>query len=80
MNFSTMTLSLTVGISAVTVALLTKSLGLGLNEIQTLATNNLNNFCKEVSVKQFKKLLRKHKNPATVVVVRDKADICTDTS
>ena len=48
-----------------------EDLGLELGELQELMENQFENFCSEVSFKQFKKLLRKYKTPATVVVVRN---------
>ena len=77
-DFSTMNLSLTVGTSDLAVQLLKEELAMELNEVKELCSKNLENFCQPVSVKQFRKLLRKHKAPATVVVVRNKA--CKDTA
>ena len=49
-----------------------------INEVKELCSKKLENFCQPISVKQFRKLLRKNKAPATVVVVHNKA--CNDTA
>ena len=71
MDFCTMELSLTVGSTVITTQLLKEELGLELNEVKEMAQKNLKNFCQQVSYKQFRKLLRKSKSPANVVVVRN---------
>ena len=62
--------NLAIGSTTVQVPLLKEKLGLELNECKELASGKLEKFSSQVSFKQFRKLLRKHKQPATVVVIR----------
>ena len=70
-DFSQQAVQLQIGSATLTATLLQEELGLELNEIKELATEKLDKFCQEVSAKQFRKLLRKSKVPASVVVVRN---------
>ena len=71
LDFSRMLAKLAIGSTTVQVPLLREQLGLELNECKELASGKLENFSSQVSYKQYRKLLRKYKQPATVVVVRN---------